>query len=262
MFALLAGAVMIKRRICGVKGVAIDGGVLPHTGNPTEQLKDQLRTSLLERRGCAHQPEVPMMEPVEIILPPALNVADMAKKRNELKGVTVIGAHHRAVVKGVDVQVIPDDHPIDSTPVNAEVIIIDHSTPEQAALTAELLGDVRHLAALEEPLELDVQEFEKADLRFWDNFFARMAQKSHILDMVNDAEVLACKSKITKGYHPIKEMGCEVYGIVHVTKNSVNALWLVDREAGTFRTVTATKRFNEETEVGVLEAKAFLNGRY
>lgn len=265
MIALLAVATGIKRRICGVKGRVIDGGVLPAAGNPTEELKDQLRANILARYGCVHQPEVPAMEPIEIILPPNLNVAEMAQKRNEVKGVTTIGAHHRAVikepaleiVKGVDVQVIPDDHPIDQTPVAAEIIIATGLTQEAREFLGDELSD-----ALEAPIDLEVQEFEKADLRFWDNFFSRIAQKSHILDMVDDAGVLACKDKITKGYHPIKEMGCEVYGIVHVTKNSVNALWLVDREAGTFRTVTATKRFSEETEVGVLEAKAFLNGRY
>lgn len=285
MFALLAGAVAIKRRFCGVKGTVV-AGVEPAPIDPVETLKGQLRTNIMERYGVVHLEEVPQMEPIEVVLPPNLNIAEMAQKRGQLKGVTTIDVHHRAVikepvleiVKGVDVQVIPDDHPIDETPVAAEIIIATGLTPEAReflgdelsdALEAPLLSDAARAGLdlvysdqLEAPIELDVQEFEKADLRFWDNFFARIAQKSHILDQLDDAHLLSLKDKYSKGYHPIREMGTEVYGIVHVTKNSMNALYLTDRESGTFRTVTQTKRFNEATEVGVLEAKAFLNGRY
>jgi hypothetical protein len=288
MFALLAGAVAIKRRFCGVKGTVV-AGVEPAPIDPVETLKGQLRTNIMERYGVVHLEEVPPMEPIEVVLPPSLNIAEMAQKRGQLKGVTTIDVHHRAVlkvpaddpqaisdailhsrhhdveleiVKGVDVQVIPDDHPVDETPVAAEIVV---SGPRAALLSEaarECLGDLTYTDQLEAPLELEVQEFEKADLRFWDNFFARIAQKSHILDQLDDAHLLSLKDKYSKGYHPIREMGTEVYGIVHVTKNSMNALYLTDREAGTFRTVTQTKRFNEATEVGVLEAKAFLNGRY
>lgn len=275
----IAKVALVRHIFGGVRGTVVDGGRLPLS--PVEELKEQLRTSILERRGCVAVEEVPQMEPIEVVLPPNLNISEMAQKRGQLKGVTTIDVHHRAVlkvpaddpqaisdailhsrhhdveleiVKGVGVEVIADDHPADATPVTAEVVVFG---PRAAELEAAAQAEMPYAG-----LEFEVASFEKADLRFWDNFFARIAQKSHILDQLDDAHLLSLKDKYSKGYHPIREMGTDVYGIVHVTKNSMNALYLTDRESGTFRTVTQTKRFNEATEVGVLEAKAFLNGRY
>jgi hypothetical protein len=259
--------VLVRHLFGGVRGTVIDGGRLPLS--PVEELKEQLRASILERRGCMATEEVPQMEPIEVVLPPNLDLKEMAQKRGHLKGVTTIDVHHRAVLKpevqleivqgtpaekGVTVEVIADDAVLPETPVNAEIVIFG---PRAGELEAAAQAEMPYAG-----LEFEVASFEKADLRFWDNFFARIAQKSHVLDMLDDAHLLGLKDKYSKGYHPIREMGTDVYGIVHVTKNSMNALYLTDRESGTFRTVTATKRFNEADEVGVLEAKAFLNGRY
>lgn len=284
----IAKVALVRHIFGGVRGTAVDEGHLPLS--PVEELKNQLRSNILERRGCVAVQEVPRLEPIEVVLPPNLNIAEMAQKRGQLKGVTTIDVHHRAVLKvpaddpqaisdavlhsrhheveleivkdapaekGVTVEVIADDHPTDNTPVAAEVIIATGLTQEAREFLGDELSD-----QLEAPIDLEVQEFEKADLRFWDNFFARITSKSHVLDMLDDAHIFSIKERYSKGYHPIREMGTEIYGVLHVTKNSMNALYLMDRESGTFRTVTQTKRFNEATEVGVLEAKAFLNGRY
>jgi hypothetical protein len=180
--------------------------------------------------------------------PQAISDAILHSRHHEVELEIVQGT------KGVTVEVIADDAVLPETPVNAEIVIFG---PRAGELEAAAQAEMPYAG-----LEFEVASFEKADLRFWDNFFARITQKSHVLDMLDDAHLLGLKDKYSKGYHPIREMGTDVYGIVHVTKNSMNALYLTDRESGTFRTVTATKRFNEADEVGVLEAKAFLNGRY
>lgn len=295
VFATVLGGVV---RVCLLNHVfgGVRGKVLPADkglGEHTASLKEQLRKNILERRGCVGVSirTVSQMEPIEeLVLPPALDIREMAQKRGTLKAVPdekpnvdvkTVTVHHRAVmhvdgsdtqavsdailhsrhhdveleiVKGVTVDVIADDAVLPETPVDAEIIIFG---PRAAEVEAAAQAEMPYAG-----LEFEVQNLESADLRFWDNFFARISAKSNTLDMLDDAHLFSLKDKYSKGYHPIREMGTEVYGIVHVTKNSMNALYLTDRETGAFRTVTQTKRFNEATEVGVLEAKAFLNGRY
>jgi hypothetical protein len=248
-----------------VPGQVKVGGVAAEPVDPQLILKEQLRASLIARRGihplAAHAWTTPSAYLAEVTPAPVLDISKMAAKRaiaaknigmdgngvlHAVKAdqpnatVKAVEVHHRAVVKEVEVV--------------AEDVVLSEAA-------REFLGDV--LAdALEAPVVLEVPHVEAVDLRFWDNFFARISAKNDLMDVADDAHLLSMKESFNKGYYPIREMGTAVCGIVHVTKNSMNALYLVDREQGVFRTVSCNNRFNSASEAGSFEAKAFLNGRY
>lgn len=173
------------------------------------------------------------------------------------KTAQVAPVHHRAVLKdvteakGVTAEVISDDQlpPVETTPA-AEVIILPR---EQTVAPNE-----------EEP----------ADLRFWWAFIQRIESRDETLTFDSAEAILAAKPDLSKGYHtvrlheahgPCSPLGYKHngtgLGIVHVTKSNINALVLVDAHKGIFRTVSANTRFHGADEVGIVEAKAFLNGR-
>lgn len=177
--------------------------------------------------------------------------------RKKAATATVVPVHHRAVLvdkpaaKGVKVEVVSDTQlpPVETTPA-AEVVILPR---EQTVAPNE-----------EEP----------ADLRFWWAFIQRIESRDESMTFGSAEEILAAKPDLSKGYHtvrlhepfgPCSPLGYKHngtgLGIIHVTKSNINALILVDAHKGIFRTISANNRFNGATEVGVVEAKAFLNGR-
>lgn len=246
-------AVTLRHFFGGVRGQVTVEASQPAAAPVT--LKEQLRESIIAR--CGIDPleraswTAPEMELVEVILPPNLDVRAMAAQRAADK------------VAHLDTPIV-----LALTPERLEEVLGNRYVDVKTA-TVHHRAVIKDAAAEKgvfddlDSLEVEVRQFEEVDLRFWDNFYSRISSKNNVLDFQDDADHLfSIKDRYSKGYHPIRKMGLEIDGIVHVTKNSMNALWLVDREAGVFQTVTQTNRFNGATEVGVLEAKAFLNGRY
>lgn len=146
--------------------------------------------------------------------------------------------------KGVNVEVIPDDQipELDPGYIPPEVIYYGPRACELQEAAQEAMQEV--------------------DMRFWENFYRRIRDNRETATFDSDEELLASKGAYTKGYYPICEASTLHPGIVHVTKNDINAVYLVDPYKGVWRTVSATKRFGGAETIGAEQAKGFLNGRY
>lgn len=177
---------------------------------------------------------------------------------HKAKTAPVAPVHHRAVLKDVS----------ESKGVTVEVISDDHQPPAEPAPVAEVI-----ILPTEQTIAPATDE-EPADLRFWWAFIQRIKSDDETMTFNSAEEILASKPELVKGYHavrlleahgPCSPLGYKHngtgLGVVHVTKNNINALILVDAHKGTFRTVSAGNRFHGAMTIGVVEAKAFLNGR-
>lgn len=174
------------------------------------------------------------------------------------KTAPVAPVHHRAVLKDVS----------ESKGVTVEVISDDHQPPAAPAPVAEMI-----ILPTEQTIAPATDE-EPADLRFWWAFLERIMSNAELLVCKTADEILATKQVLNKGYHAVRlvedhgscshlayKHNATGLGVIHVTKNNISALILVDAHKGTFRTVSAGNRFHGALEVGAVEAKAFLNGR-
>lgn len=171
-----------------------------------------------------------------------------ARAHTKGKTATVVPVHHRAVTKGVTAKVIGDDVVAEQKAPVAEVII---------------------------PINAATDEDEPADLRFWNAFIQRIApEKGECMTFKTHAEVLDIKATLSKGYHVFRlaEVSGDCsplafkhnntgIGVIHITKNNISAIVLVDSKKGTFRTISGNNRFHGQAHINVVEAKAFLNGR-
>lgn len=229
--------------------------VVPATEFPEPVVEPTLKEELLERHGSAY----PITGEVEVILPPPLDIKEMAAQREAShKAVPVANVHHRAVVKDVT----------ESKGVTVEVISDDQLPPADTTCNAEVIVHAPQITVAPD------DQADAADLRFWWAFIQRIESRNEIMTFKNAQEILAAKPELSKGYHAVrlventgpcsalayKHNGTGI-GVVHVTKNNINALVLVDAYKGIFRTVSANHRFLGAPEVGIAEAKAFLNGR-
>lgn len=163
-------------------------------------------------------------------------------------GVRSIAADIRAVTeapaKGVTIEVISDDQipELDPGYIAPEVIVSGPRACELQQAAQEAMQEV--------------------DMRFWDAFFNRICQTRDTVAYEDDEQLLHSKGNYTKGYFPILDAQTIQQGIVHVTKNDINAIYLVDAYKGVWRAVSATGRFAGGKVLDAEMAKNFLNGRY
>ena len=105
----------------------------------------------------------------------------------------------------------------------------------------------------------DTVDVELTDMVFWDHFLTRLAPKGCLV-VTDEHHLISKKSELARGYGVVRLTLTGEAGIVHVTKNGLNALF--PTADGQFRAVSNNNRFDGKTLVQVDQAKGFLNGRY
>lgn len=105
----------------------------------------------------------------------------------------------------------------------------------------------------------DTVDVELTDMVFWDHFLTRLAPKGCLV-VTDEHHLISKKSELARGYGVVRLTLTGEAGIVHVTKNGLNALF--PTADGQFRAVSNNNRFDGKTLVQVEQAKGFLNGRY
>lgn len=105
----------------------------------------------------------------------------------------------------------------------------------------------------------DTVDVQLTDMVFWDHFLTRLAPKGCLV-VTDEHHLISKKSELARGYGVVRLTLTGEAGIVHVTKNGLNALF--PTADGQFRAVSNNNRFDGKTLVQVEQAKGFLNGRY
>lgn len=125
--------------------------------------------------------------------------------------------------------------------------------------TASNVSAMRQAAGDNAESGSDTVDVELTDMVFWDHFLTRLAPKGCLV-VTDEHHLISKKSELARGYGVVRLTLTGEAGIVHVTKNGLNALF--PTADGQFRAVSNNNRFDGKTLVQVEQAKGFLNGRY
>lgn len=157
----------------------------------------------------------------------------------------------------------------DSAGVRDEVveIVADKETPSTVkaveahirASTETYTGEERDEIAKRLESVIDAEQEPRA-AKAWASFMKRICENKGIVDAESDEALIAMQPRLRRGYTPVRVGDDKAVGIVHVTREGLNALFPIDGVS--FRVVSNNQRFAGMDVVNLAAAELFMGGRY
>lgn len=151
------------------------------------------------------------------------------------------------------------DHGEGITLYHGSTVLINPADIGHSEMYADLVKESGETDMRDSEVDSDSVDVELTDMVFWDHFLTRLAPKGCLV-VTDEHHLISKKSELARGYGVVRLTLTGEAGIVHVTKNGLNALF--PTADGQFRAVSNNNRFDGKTLVQVEQAKGFLNGRY